>query len=139
VVVIGGTDKEIEVLHKKFPRVRFLGERPYRELKHNLAAADVVVLPTSAKSIIGKKYTSPLKLFAYMASGRPIVASKVPSAREVLSEGAAFWFEPDDADDLARAIRAAYSENSHERASVAQRHVARYTWSARANAILAHL
>ena len=40
------------------------------------------------QSAISTRYTSPLKLFEYMAAGRPIVASSdLPSIREVLTDG----------------------------------------------------
>lgn len=132
VVAIGGKTDQLPGFKKKFPKVRFLGPRPYSELPQNQAAANVLVLPNTAKNSISAKFTSPLKLFTYMASGKPIVASDIPSIREVLPEGGAYWCKPDDAKDLARAIeRAAKDPNAHERASVARHAATRYTWEAR--------
>ena len=62
-----------------------------------LAAADILVIPTSGKEPIGARYTSPMKLFEYMAARLPIIAAKVPSLTEILSDDSAFWFEPDNA------------------------------------------
>lgn len=116
----------------------FLGERPYNEIANNCQAADVLVLPTSSKSIVGVKFTSPLKLFVYMASGIPIVASDVSSTREVLPEDGAYWFTADDAESLAKTITEAVNDpDAHKRARVARAAVARYTWDTRAQAILA--
>jgi glycosyltransferase involved in cell wall biosynthesis len=43
-------------------------------------------LPLSNEEI-ARSFTSPLKIFEYMAAGRPIVAGDVPSIRELLTDG----------------------------------------------------
>lgn len=137
IVVIGAAS---ESLKTQYPRVTFLGEKPYRDLAHNLQIADILILPTSGKEPVGASFTSPLKLFAYMASGIPIIASDVPSTREVLSEDAAYWFEPDDAQSLVAAIRFAFSDPSRtQKASLAREAVSLYTWEMRAKTILKSL
>src|ERR1700683_1585425 len=115
----------------------FLVFRPYRELADNQAAADVLVLPNSGKYSISVRDTSPLKLFTYMASGKPIVASDLPSIREVLTDETATFFKADDPEDLARAINHVCGSNAdaNVRALNARREVQRYTWDARARVI----
>jgi glycosyltransferase involved in cell wall biosynthesis len=79
-----------------------------------------------------------MKLFSYMAAGRPIVASNLPSLREVLTEESAVFFTPDDPESLASAIR--YICDSPERGALlaerAKTDVLRYSWDARARYIL---
>jgi len=78
-----------------------------------LEAADILVLPHSMQSYHVAYYTSPLKLFQYMASHRPIVASDLPSQREVLRHGENAWLvEPDDPRALARGLQIVL-ENPH--------------------------
>jgi len=84
------------------------GHVPYKNIPFYLKAADVLVIPNTAESVISAKYTSPLKAFEYMASGRPIVVSDLPSMREIFNDG---FFKPDDAKDLARAILQAMGKN----------------------------
>jgi len=138
VVVIGEGEISIEKLRETYSVVMFLGFHPYHELADNQSAADVLVVPNSGKSDISAKYTSPLKLFSYMASGRPIVASDLPSLREVLSEKNAFLVAPDDSEALAAGIRYAleHPEEAKKRATQALEDVKRYTWESRAKHIL---
>lgn len=49
-----------------------------------LYAADVLVAPGSIVDPRGVFYTSPLKIFEYVASGRPLVLTNLPSVREAL-------------------------------------------------------
>jgi glycosyltransferase involved in cell wall biosynthesis len=104
-----------------------------------LAAADVLVLPNSAKSRISERYTSPLKLFEYLAAGRPIVASDLPSLREVLSDGVnARLIAPDDPGALRAGIEGVLRDRDLAARLVANARTdgARHTFAARARALL---
>lgn len=103
------------------------------------AAADVLVLPNTARAAISREHTSPLKLFEYMAAGRPIVASNLPSLREVLRHGENGWLvPPDDPTALARGSQRVLGEPALAAglAAQAQRDVQVCTWEARAGRIL---
>lgn len=132
-VVIGGEKEQIESLCKQYPEVLFLGFLPYRDLPVNQRAADVLVIPNSAKYDISRLYTSPLKLFAHMASGVPIVASDLPSIREIVNEESALLVKPDDAQALVEGIRFVLSqkEEAKEMAKKAKLDVAQFTWEKR--------
>lgn len=137
VVIIGGEHEQVVALRSKYPRARFLGFRPYRELANNQAAADVLILPNTGKDEISARFTSPLKLFTYMASGRPILASDLPSIREVLDESCAYFVPPDDAQALTRTITEVLEDPaSQQKAAHAREKVALYTWLERAKRIL---
>ncbi|MDB5225320.1 MAG: hypothetical protein JWL87_272 [Candidatus Adlerbacteria bacterium] len=140
VAIIGGEQEQVKWLRSRYPHVLFLGFLPYRDIARNEAAADVLVLPNTAKDITSLKYTSPLKLFAYMASGVPMVVSDLPSLREIISEKEAFLIEPDNAQTLAGAIMAALkAPDAQERARRAKERVAEYTWDKRAERIVKHV
>lgn len=134
-VVIGGEPQQIESLAARYPQVRFLGYHPYTELADNQAAADVLMLPNTGKDPISAKFTSPLKLFSYMASGRPIVASDLPSIREVVDEQSALLVPADNPQALADCILRAL-DGGGTIAEAARACVQQYSWRERASVIL---
>lgn len=139
IVVIGGHGAELPKLRNEHPGILFLGSRPYTELADNQQAADVLILPNTAKEAVSARHTSPLKLFTYMASGKPIVASELPSIREVLDDTETVFFTPDSGEALARAIDVALEKEAGERVERARAKLVHYTWDARAARILAAL
>ncbi|MDO8521784.1 MAG: glycosyltransferase [bacterium] len=143
VVLMGGVDRELADFQKTYANshVHVIGYQPRKQIPSFLMSADVLVLPSSAKPKISSHYTSPLKLFQYMASGVPIVASDLPSIREILTTESAFLFEPDNATDLAQKIEYALSHPDEARthALFARETVKKYTWDARVRTILHHI
>jgi glycosyltransferase involved in cell wall biosynthesis len=86
-------------------RVTFTGWLPPASVAGELARAHVLALP-NIRSLTSERYTSPLKLFEYLAAGRPIVASSLAAIREILrDDDNALLVEPGSAAALAAAIR----------------------------------
>lgn len=106
-----------------------------------MRAADVLVLPNTAKDRASKYETSPVKLFQYMSSGTPIVASDLPSIRDIVSEKEVFFFEPDNPESLARAIDRVLQDpqESGRRAYASQEEVKKYSWEKRIEDIIRFL
>lgn len=115
-------------------RVTFTGlVEPSRVAEH-LSRASILALPNPA-SAISTNFTSPLKLFEYMAAGRAIVASDLPSIREVLTnERDALLVPPGDPGALAGAVRRFIEDRalSERLARTAFEGVGNYTWAQRA-------
>jgi len=141
VVFVGGVGADLENFQKKYGsnhQIIIVGHISHDLVPRYLKAADVLALPNSARYEISKSYTSPMKLFEYMASGRPIIASNLPSLREILTEKDSLFFEPDNATDLAAKI--IFSLKNYEAmeklaASAAQR-AREFTWPERAQKII---
>jgi len=115
-------------------RITFTGLLPPPAVAARLREADALVLP-NPRSAISTAFTSPLKLFEYMAAGRPIVASDLPSIREVLTnEQNALLVPPGDPSALVAAIRR-LKDDRPLGARLAERALAdvrQYTWAGRA-------
>jgi glycosyltransferase involved in cell wall biosynthesis len=143
--VVGGPDDRVEALRRAWiaaglDPARFLasGQVPPDRVPLYLSAFDVCAMPHPWTEHFAYN-TSPIKLFEYMASQRPIVASDLPGFAEVLSDGeSALLVPPGDAAALAGAIQRLRSDSSlRERLAVRAYALVmeRYTWQARAEAI----
>ena len=123
---------DVRILQKTGTRaVNLVGYVPPTRIATYLAAADVLALPNSGEAVVSRYYTSPLKLFEYMAAERPIVASDLPALREIVAhEENALLVPPDDARALAAAVERLRSDVVLARrlAVNARRIVASYTW-----------
>ena len=115
-------------------RIKVIAHVSKKALLEYTESADVLVLPNSAKDKMSL-YTSPIKLFEYMASHRPIVASNLSSISEVLSNKNSFLFEPDNAKDLAEKIQKSTSLDCGDIVNQAYKDVQSYTWDKRAENI----
>lgn len=60
--------------------VHFLGRQPYSEMPNYLAGFDVCVNPFVLGDLADA--VSPIKLYEYLASGKPVVSVDIPAARE---------------------------------------------------------
>jgi len=139
VVLVGGSQAEIEQLKQKIKvdSIIFTGRQPHHIIPLYLQAADILVLPNTASAAHSAKYTSPLKLFEYMASCRPIVASDLPALREVLNDDSTKLVPPGDAQALADGIKQILQEPelAGRLARQARQDVKQYSWRRRAMVI----
>jgi glycosyltransferase involved in cell wall biosynthesis len=115
-------------------RVELTGLVPPADVPALLARATILVLPNVA-SAISARFTSPLKLFEYMAAGRAIIASDLPAIREVITDDVnGLLVAPGDAAALAAAVtRLASTPALADRlARTAFEHARTFTWERRA-------
>ena len=144
VLIVGGIQRDINRIKKiikeyKVNNVTLMGFIPPPQIPNFLRAADVLVLPSSSKTEKSCLYTSPLKLFEYMAARKPIVASRLPALQEILVDGeSAVLCTPDNPEELAKSLKfllsnkdlaEKFSERSFEI-------VQNYTWTNRSRQIL---
>lgn len=140
-LVVGGVPPDLDRIRSAsadLSNVHVLGHMPPDDARRFLVAADIAVIPFSARQAIAREHTSPLKLFEYMAAERPIVASDLPSMREILhDERNALLVAPDDPSALAAAVARLLADKplAARLAAAARREVESRTWTQRAGAI----
>jgi glycosyltransferase involved in cell wall biosynthesis len=116
------------------PRVRVADVAAY------LYAADVLVIPPTDEPLLRYRRTViPMKLFTYLAAGRPILAPRLPDVEEVLTDGqTACLVSPRSVNDAAAALEALLSDaalQDHLSRS-ARAAAADYTWAERARRLV---
>lgn len=144
VYFIGGTKSDVLRFKRKYGHqnnIYIVGHKSHGEIPLWQKAADILILPNTAKKDISKYYTSPMKLFEYMASGTPIVASDIPSIREIVDDASATFFTPDDPADLKEKIQATLADTkcAQEKAVNAYKTAREHDWNARAKRIISHI
>jgi len=118
--------------------LRFVDRVPPAEVPGWIKACDVVTIPLP-RNEFSMYFTSPLKLFEYMAAGVPVVASDLPSLRDVLTTGENAWLvNPDDPSALAEGLKSLLGSSSLRQrlSSRALSDVQHCTWYKRVESLL---
>ena len=93
-VIVGGASRDIEEYRGKARElgvqgfVHFLGPRPVEDLALYLAEADVLVSPRM------KGNNTPMKVYSYLQSGVPVVATNLPTHTQVMDSHVAELVSP---------------------------------------------
>lgn len=123
---------------KRINNVIFRGYATRNEIAKYLSAADALVIPNSGFDKESSSFTSPLKLFEYMSSDRPIVASATPTIMEILNPSNAVLVEPDSPQALRDGLNkiSRDAELANYLAENSKKDVKNYTWQERAKKII---
>jgi glycosyltransferase involved in cell wall biosynthesis len=143
--LVGGPAETVDALREHLraaglppETVLYAGQVPPDQVPGYLRAFDVCAMPFPWTEHFAY-YASPMKLFEYMASGSPVVASDLPSTAEVIRDGEnGLLYPPGDGEALTAALRTLWDDPSTgaRLAEQAARDVLDYTWEARARRIL---
>lgn len=82
-LLVGGEEDEINKLKKRYAdsRVTFSGKKPLSEMPYFLQLSRILVSPRL------KGGNTPFKIYTYLASGKPILATDIISHTQVLTNG----------------------------------------------------
>lgn len=78
-------------------KVHFCGAKPTNQLRHYLAQADILVSPRT------KGKNTPMKIYSYLDSGKPVLATDLPTHTQVMDSSVAMLVQPHPK-DLARGM-----------------------------------
>lgn len=142
VLIVGGRQDQVGDLRRRVAaqgpdNVRFEGFVAPSDIHDYQFAADALVM-YYPKGIAYNDYRSPAKLFEYLASGVPVVASDYRSIREVISSSNGVLVEPERPDLLASALVRVLEDPSGAAAmgEAGRRTAEGYTWDVRAERVL---
>jgi glycosyltransferase involved in cell wall biosynthesis len=116
---MGGEPDQIEALRARAGRAGaggrcvFSGKRSPLELPAFLALADVLASPRC------QGVNTPFKVYTYLAAGKPLVATRIPTHTQLLDDSLGFLVEP-TADGLAAGIREVLQRPEEARARAAR-------------------
>lgn len=91
-------------ISSKRSNIKYLERISQKEVLEVYSLSDILLIPNSSRFECSNRTTSPLKLFEYMASKKPIIASAVPSIKKIVSSREVLFFQPDDYIDLIKKI-----------------------------------
>jgi len=146
--IAGGSAGEIDRWRSccRAGNIEFVGHLAHAAIQGFLADCDLLIAPYQRKvssdpSGAGdiSAWMSPLKIFEYMAVGRPIVATRLPAIEEILTDGRnALLVEPDNIEAWVNAIKRLLGDRKladHMSRQAQNDLIAGYTWQARVNRI----
>lgn len=144
-LIVGGTAEQVARFRRlaqeqALRNVTFTGHVSQGTLPRYLLAADFLLMPyTTRFSAHSFEYTSPMKMFEYLATGRPMVATDFPILHEVLEHGRnAVFVKPDSGAELANGLRFLLSNPDVARriGENAKVDAQRYSWENRARTVI---
>lgn len=135
ITLVGGDLRELEGRVGRLPEggaeLHCVARVSHAEVMRHLYEACVAVLPNRADA--QSRFSSPIKLFEYMAAGCAVVATDIGSVREILGPEDAVWVRPGDPRSLAEGIRALCADPGRAQAIGARlrERAKAFTWHAR--------
>lgn len=118
-VIIGGTEAHIDHYRERakglgiIDRVRLLGPRPVSQLGHYLSEADILVSPRVRGN------NTPMKIYSYLHSGKPLVATNLSTHTQVLDNTVASLAAPNTQDFATALLKLLSDQQLREKLAVA--------------------
>lgn len=132
IILVGPTNRqeEIYLLCKKYPQVIYVGPVDYSEVPRYIASFDVCLNPFVVDRLGDS--VNPLKLYEYLAMGKPVLSSSTAELRHF--SHVVYLFS--NYTELKTVAQLAISETGNERAKSRREFATKHSWSTKVDAIL---
>jgi glycosyltransferase involved in cell wall biosynthesis len=122
---------ELQEIKMKFDRdgkIILAGKKPYEEIPMFIAASDICLLPAYSQEKVMQDIV-PIKIYEYMAMGKPVIATKLPGvmAEFGTSSGIIFVDRPEEVVKVA--LHIVKNNSIKELGEKARRTVEKYDWN----------
>lgn len=124
---------EIKTKLDRFNNVIFTGRVKYEDAPSYLSKFSVAIIPHKINEFI--KSTNPMKMYDYLAAGKPIVSTK-GAGIEMFGDNI---YSTNNPDEFCRLIDRALEEDSTEKQTERRKLVAEHSWTARTNEMLKNM
>jgi glycosyltransferase involved in cell wall biosynthesis len=130
-LIVGEGDayKDLQAIRTKYhseDRIILTGKQPYDLLPYYLAASDICLLPAYNNEIM--RDIVPIKMYEYMAMGKPVISTKLPGVMKEFREGNGVIFIEKPEDTLEKALEIICGGNIVKEGNRARKFVEKLDW-----------
>ena len=108
-------------------QVILTGKKAYQEIPGFIAAADICLLPAYPREPIMQDIV-PIKMYEYMAMGKPVISTRLPGIVKEFGEGNGVVYVNKPEDVIAEAVGLIQSDSCQMLGAKARSHVERHSW-----------
>lgn len=124
--------QQIQKQHNLDGIVILAGKKPYSEIPMFVAAADICLLPAYPKEKIMQNIV-PIKMYEYMAMGKPVISSRLPGVMKEFGEDSGVVYVDKPGDVVAKAVELVNSNSLEQLGKKARSFAEKCNWDNIAN------
>ena len=104
IMIVGPVKQGLEKL-RQYPNIELIGPKPYNVLPKYLACMDVCIIPFKVNRLT--LASNPIKIYEYLAAGKPVVSTALP---EICENASGLVYIARDEEDFVRKVEEAVKE-----------------------------
>jgi glycosyltransferase involved in cell wall biosynthesis len=102
------------------------GKQPYESIPAFIASSDICLLPAYNNEVM--RDIVPIKLYEYLAMGKPVITTKLPGVMKEFGEGHGVIYVDKPEDVIKKAIKLIENGSIEKEGRKARRFVEKYSW-----------